>query len=41
MSFRRFILAITVALAVAFSANVGSSEAMGGGCEPSGSGGYC
>jgi hypothetical protein len=41
MSFRRFILAITVALAVAFSANVASSTANAGGCPPGGSGGYC
>jgi len=41
MSFRRLILAITMALAVAFSTNVASSTATAGGCEASGSGGFC
>lgn len=41
MSFRRFILAITVAIAVAFSTNVAASTATAGGCEATGSGGLC
>ncbi len=39
MSFRRFILAITVALAVAFSTNIAANTANA--CDPSTTGGYC
>jgi hypothetical protein len=41
MSFRRLILAITVAIAVAFSTNVAASSATAGGCDPGAGGGLC
>jgi hypothetical protein len=39
MSFRRIVLAITVAFALAFSANIAADTANA--CDPITSGGYC
>lgn len=39
MSFRRLVLAITVALALAFSTNIAADTANA--CDPTTSGGYC
>jgi hypothetical protein len=39
MSFRRFVIAITVALALAFSTNIAADTAYA--CDPQSSGGYC
>lgn len=39
MSFRRFVLAITVALALAFSTNIAADTANA--CDPTANGGYC
>ncbi len=39
MSFRRFILAITMALSLAFSMNIASDTANA--CDPTDTGGYC
>jgi len=39
MSFRRFVLAITVALALAFSTNIAADTANA--CDPGNTGGYC
>ena len=39
MSFRRFILAIVVALGLAFSSNIAADTANA--CDPYASGGYC
>ena len=39
MSFRRIILAITVAIALAFSTNIAADTANA--CDPTSSGGYC
>lgn len=39
MSFRRFILAITVALALAFSTNIAADTANA--CDPTTNGGWC
>jgi hypothetical protein len=39
MSFRRFIIAITVALALAFSTNIAADTANA--CDPTSTGGYC
>lgn len=39
MSFRRFILAITVALALAFSTNIAADTASA--CNPTTNGGWC
>jgi hypothetical protein len=39
MSFRRFVLAITVALALAFSTNIAADTANA--CDPTTNGGYC
>jgi hypothetical protein len=39
MSFRRFIIAITVALALAFSTNIAADTANA--CDPTSNGGYC
>jgi hypothetical protein len=39
MSFRRFVLAITVALALAFSTNIAADTANA--CDPTSNGGYC
>ena len=39
MSFRRFILAIVVALGLAFSTNIAADTANA--CDPTTSGGYC
>jgi hypothetical protein len=39
MSFRRFILAITVAIALAFSTNIAADTANA--CDPFATGGYC
>jgi hypothetical protein len=39
MSFRRFVLAIVVALGLAFSTNIAADTANA--CDPTTSGGYC
>ena len=39
MSFRRFIIAITVAFALAFSTNIAANTANA--CDPTSNGGYC
>jgi hypothetical protein len=39
MSFRRFILALVVALGLAFSTNIAADTANA--CDPMGTGGYC
>jgi hypothetical protein len=39
MSFRRLILAITIALGLAFSTNIAAGTANA--CDPYGSGGFC
>jgi hypothetical protein len=39
MSFRRLILAITIAIGLAFSTNIGASTANA--CDPQGNGGLC
>ncbi len=39
MSFRRFVLAITVAIALAFSTNIAADTANA--CDPTSTGGYC
>ena len=39
MSFRRFILAIVVALGLAFSTNIAADTASA--CDPQGNGGFC
>lgn len=39
MSFRRFILAIVVALGLAFSTNIAADTANA--CDPTSTGGYC
>jgi len=39
MSFRRFIIALTIALGLAFSTNIAADTANA--CDPTTSGGYC
>ena len=41
MSIRRVIQIIAIAFALAFSFNVSASDAYAGGCDPSGTGGWC